>query len=244
MDCEAVRLFLSFPGELPPPEADALAGHLALCAECDARARGEQRLDAWMGRAMRAVPVPAGLKQRLDARLAAARAADRRRKLARWVAPLAAAAAAILLIGVVARLWLTKVEAERLHYAFNVSRPGDADDADEEFARLGYSRAAPRFVNYAYLCSPPAVAAVPGHKGVRAPVLVFAKGSHRAIVLAFDTRRVDLQGLDRLDHGGYTYTAEIQKQFATEEQPSSPWMFVVLYTGDNWNWLWSVPKVP
>jgi hypothetical protein len=100
MDCRTARLLLEFvrprAAELEGSDADALEGHLLACAECESLARSERLADEHVGKAVRAVPVPAGAKERLLARLAA----ERRAKLRRWAVPtgLAAAAAVVLLI--------------------------------------------------------------------------------------------------------------------------------------------------
>jgi hypothetical protein len=99
MDCKTARLLLEFarPGspELDAGEAEALRQHLGDCSDCGALAAAENRADEQLGRAMRAVSVPAGLRQRLLTRVAAARPAWHRRWLVRGVA----AAAAVVLLG-------------------------------------------------------------------------------------------------------------------------------------------------
>jgi hypothetical protein len=100
MDCRTARLLAEFQrprsGELPPDEANALECHLASCPECDAAVRAERRLDEHFGPALRDVPVPDGLRERLLSRLREARLAPIRRKLA-WTARGFAVAAAALI---------------------------------------------------------------------------------------------------------------------------------------------------
>src|SRR5262245_22808830 len=72
MDCQHARLLLSFRREmaaLDRSEADDLKNHLEQCSDCAIQAGDEQRLDAALGPAMRAVPLPIGLQERLLARL-------------------------------------------------------------------------------------------------------------------------------------------------------------------------------
>src|SRR5947209_7636374 len=99
MDCKNARLLLEFarPGgrELEAADAEALHQHLAECSECAALAHDEQRADEHLGRAMRDVPVPAGLRERVLKRLSVERDAWYRRWLVRW----AAAAAVLLAVG-------------------------------------------------------------------------------------------------------------------------------------------------
>ncbi|HKI38121.1 MAG TPA: zf-HC2 domain-containing protein [Gemmataceae bacterium] len=100
MDCKTARLLLDFhrprSGELPPEEAAELERHLGACPECDASARAERRLDDHFGRAVREVPLPDRLRERLLARLKEQRGAALRSKLA-WTARGVAVAAALLL---------------------------------------------------------------------------------------------------------------------------------------------------
>src|SRR5262245_10465360 len=102
MDCRNARLLLEFArpltAELDAGEAEALQGHLADCPECGALAREERRLDEHLGRAVRDVPVPEGLRDRLLARLATERDAWFRRWLLRAVGVAAGIALAVWLV--------------------------------------------------------------------------------------------------------------------------------------------------
>jgi hypothetical protein len=104
MDCKNARLLLEFihPGsaELDMAEAEALHQHLAECPDCAAQAREERRADEHLGRAMRDVPVPEGLRERVLKRLTVERDALYRRWIRRWVVRGVAAAA------VIAGLWV------------------------------------------------------------------------------------------------------------------------------------------
>src|SRR5260370_21903680 len=100
MDCRTARLLLDFarprgPGR-PPTDADALEAQLSGCADCDVLARAERAADERLAQAMRDVPVPDGLRDRIVARLQAERG-DRHRRWLGWTVRGAAAAAAILL---------------------------------------------------------------------------------------------------------------------------------------------------
>src|SRR5947199_10073810 len=104
MDCKTARLLLDFdrPGaaDLERADADALEGHLAGCPQCDALAHSERQLDATLGRAMRQVEVPDGLRAQLLARLEAERGAWYRRWYGHGFRALAAAAAVLVLLWV------------------------------------------------------------------------------------------------------------------------------------------------
>ena len=101
MDCKNARLLLEFarPGgaELDGADAAALNQHLAECPDCAAQAHEEQRADEHLARAMRDVPIPAGLSDRLLKRLTIERDAWYRRWIVRCVA--AAAVLAGLCVG-------------------------------------------------------------------------------------------------------------------------------------------------
>lgn len=73
MDCKTARLLLDFirpqSGELDSAELAAFEQHLAGCPECDSLARSERAVDHALAKAMRAVEVPVGLRNRLLERL-------------------------------------------------------------------------------------------------------------------------------------------------------------------------------
>src|SRR5262245_13853267 len=98
MDCNTARLLLDFarPGDLDAAEAGDLERHLADCPDCGPPARAGRALDRHLGRAVRRVEVPEGLRGRLLARLEADRG-DLHRRWAGHGLRAAAAAAAVLL---------------------------------------------------------------------------------------------------------------------------------------------------
>ncbi|HYT95625.1 MAG TPA: zf-HC2 domain-containing protein, partial [Gemmataceae bacterium] len=105
MDCKDARLLLEFarPGdkELDHDEAEALRQHLADCPDCSAQAQAERRADEHIGLAMRAVPVPAGLRERVLQKLGPERVPWYRR----WPVRVAGAAAVLLLLGGLGYVW-------------------------------------------------------------------------------------------------------------------------------------------
>jgi len=100
VDCNTARLLATFfgrPGsELAPEDAAALDAHLATCPKCSGLVRFERAFDDRLGRAMRAVTVPAGLKGRLLDGVAAQRGAWYREKAYAFVG---LAACVLLTIG-------------------------------------------------------------------------------------------------------------------------------------------------
>lgn len=97
MECRDAQFYLRFrrPGadDLDPVDAAVLDRHLAACPVCAADARLVRAFDAAVSAAMRAVPVPAGLRGRLIASTSAQRGTVLRRRAYR----VAAVAASLLL---------------------------------------------------------------------------------------------------------------------------------------------------
>ena len=73
MDCKTARTLFDYARprccELDPVEARALEEHLSRCPECDTLAHAERLIDDHLGKAVRQVDVPPGLRGRLLARL-------------------------------------------------------------------------------------------------------------------------------------------------------------------------------
>jgi hypothetical protein len=97
MDCRDAQFYLRFrrPGsdEFDPEVRRELDRHLADCPHCAAEARADAAIDTALAVAMRFVPVPAGLRDRLVAHVAAQRGTALRRRAYRY----AGVAAAVLL---------------------------------------------------------------------------------------------------------------------------------------------------
>ncbi|OWK38235.1 DUF3379 family protein [Fimbriiglobus ruber] len=84
MNCETARSLLAFrrpggPAELAPEDAAALARHCAACPACAALASRDAAFDTAVASAMKAVPVPVGLRDRLVASARTGQAARLRR---------------------------------------------------------------------------------------------------------------------------------------------------------------------
>ncbi len=207
MDCETARLFLHFdrPGEndRDGPEADELRAHLEQCSGCNAQAQAARRLDQHLGRAMRAVEVPAGLRARLLERLAADRRLLRRRRvgrLARWVSVAACLALLVWAGWAVCNPRQKYVSPDEVVHSYNVA-PYDLAKANTSLHDLaglfpapnyvsdtlsgGERSCAPDFVRYDYLVGGPSFAELPGYsasdrsgytggKYPKVPQLVFA----------------------------------------------------------------------
>lgn len=102
MECRDAQFYLRFrrPGadDLAPDDAAALDRHLAGCPHCAAEARYSTAFDAAVGTAMRAVPIPAGLRELLLTSTLAQRGSLHRRRVYRVAA---VAASLLLAVGLV-----------------------------------------------------------------------------------------------------------------------------------------------
>lgn len=262
MDCDNARLFLPFvtPGgkDLDGAEAAELHAHLEQCTACNTLAMNANRIDQHLGRAMRAVPLPAGMKERILERLADDRGAVRRRWLKR--AGQVAAIAAVLLMVVWAGYagWyvpkMERVDADMIHMKTSLGPP-DYDQVNQAVAHLdgvmvvplGARPVAPDFCNYDYLVGEPALAELPAHPGQRVPQLVFVRPSsdlpkrekaRKAIVYVIrkDQRNKVSDPTIAVQDDEYRYKIDVR------QAPNDPSLtYVVLYDGDNYDWL-LVPK--
>jgi hypothetical protein len=244
MDCKTARLLLDFarPGcaELDPTEAGDLERHLAGCPECEALFRSERQLDQHLGRAMRQVEVPERLRGQILARLDVERSDRLRRRYGHAIRALAAAA--VLLVGVWGWLYwragqLPVVDVEQVVQAASVAPPGHAV-VNRFLKSLGLEANAPdpQKVNYAFLINY-SLSELPGYEGKQVPELVFMRlNSGRpavARVFIVSSKQFNLQELLGGVQApvGYTYKLEVVpdegKRFA----------YLILYTGDNLNWL-------
>jgi predicted anti-sigma-YlaC factor YlaD len=162
MDCRTARHLLEFtrPGGADLDRADQadLERHLADCPDCDGLARAERRADDHLGRAVRDVPVPHGLRERLLRRLAEEREAWYRRWLARGLRTAAAAAAVVLIAWFALTSWrkhhLPRYDEATLASAVleqHSVAPPNRDDAEAFFRDKGFLTAAPAEFDYRYL---------------------------------------------------------------------------------------------
>ncbi len=182
MECNHARLLLTFArdrADLDSVDADGLEDHVGHCPECAALATAQRRLDLALGRAMRAVPVPAGLKERLLARLPRPP-----RRWRRWVVSTAALAASLLLtVGVIWHFWLqrTPIDPDALDlriYTFTSATP---EDVEKWFGDRGLTMAYPARFNERRL----EAIEIAMYQGKRVPKLLFVhRGEHGRPVMA------------------------------------------------------------
>jgi hypothetical protein len=237
MDCRTARLLLDFvrprPSELAADEAAALEGHLSGCPECDSQARVERQLEDHIGRAVRDVPEPEGLRGRLLERLAAERQAWNRRWILRGTGIATAAAAAAVLLGV--GLWLhfrtplptlNLQEAVAVEMELRNASPESVEDGFRE--KYGMTVVAPRDwlpLNYGLLthygpCS---------CQGRIVPMLLFQRGNDRARVYIVTGKQFDLKDAANLlpeNSGGFTVEVRLH--------PDNPNIaYIIIYSGNS-----------
>src|SRR5215831_12545232 len=103
MDCKTARLLLFFSrpdgAESDCSDEQALADHIAACAECETWAASERALDRVLAASMKDVPIPDSLHARLTKRLSAEATVYRRRRFKLRSRFVAAVAACLVLSG-------------------------------------------------------------------------------------------------------------------------------------------------
>ncbi|HWG42987.1 MAG TPA: hypothetical protein VN688_09390 [Gemmataceae bacterium] len=238
MDCKTARLLLDFARpqarELVPEEAGALESHLDQCLDCHGLAQGERQLDERLGKAMRQIEVPAGLRDQLLARLEADRGDWYRRRFAHGMRAVAAVAA-VLLLGWGAWRWLIEsmpapIDLQTVAAAANHNAAEDPRTKIEESLKaMGVETPLSPHLNYNLLAWPPAKAELPGYPGQKVPMLVFERGGRRARVYLVATKQIPADGPPTV--GGATYKLEVLPS------EGEPYTFLVVHDGDNLDWL-------
>lgn len=155
MDCKTARLLLNFArplsAELDTDERAALNAHVADCAECQQLRENEQRIDARIGQAMRAVPLPPNLRERILHTIDVRQRATHRPRLLRMAVSLAAS---ILLVAVGGYFWthsLTRIDLEGMDPAAVSFLPETPGEVEEAFRERGFVVEAPAEFDYSLL---------------------------------------------------------------------------------------------
>lgn len=216
MDCKTARQLLDFARpkgyDLDPADQTALAGHLDVCPDCNCQARAERHVDERLGEAMRAVPMPQGLKERVLEKLRRQREEYWQKALGRglrWFAA-AAAVAAIVWVGFNFYLKQHKPRLDPDHVAETAkgawwASPRGRDEAMDFFRAQGHPVIAPPdgVFNYDILRNY-GVCDLDGHA---VPQLLFVRlndeggPEHIAQVYILSSKRFDLDAFtaDRLE---------------------------------------------
>jgi hypothetical protein len=239
MDCKTARLLLDFARpqarELEAEEATDLERHLDHCPDCHSRASTERQLDACLGKAMRQVDVPAGLREQLLTRLETAHGDWHRQRFA-YAARLCAAAAAVLLLSWAGWYWVREhlvapIDTQQVANAVSNDATEDPRIRTEKALKdLGFETALSPYLDYRLLASPPALTELPGYPGRKVPMLVFVRNGRVATVYLIP------KGGPELTEGS---------SFKAELLPSEGerYRFLVIHDGDNLNWL-RPPELP
>jgi hypothetical protein len=229
MDCRTARQLLDFARPIHPElergELRELEGHLADCPECGPAARAERRLDEHLGQAMRAVPVPKGLRDRISARLARERWGwkGRGRKIA---ASLGAAAAIFLAIGLCWLLWprgpLHVPEGLGNDAWLQIANPRP-EAIEAAFESRGIKTVAPADINYGLL----RYYGVENLNGKTVPILFFTDGKNDARVYILSVKIFDVEEAFANQQGvGSGWSAEVRYD------PTKQYGYLIIYTGE------------
>jgi hypothetical protein len=242
MDCKTAHLLLEYAGarnsELDAGEASALKEHLAECPDCVRLARMDRAAADRLGEAMRAVPVPPGLRDRLLARLESEHDPRRRRLFGartRW----AAAAAAVILALSFGLLWqihhARPIDLEELSYkVWEQTANPSAESVREWFLRETKLAITPpphfdyRLLTHYYLAD---------LYGEKVPLLLFTNRSLQARVYVVSDKQFKLKNLapsggsgctsvvSLFDNGHSAYlilfTGESLEPFLSKESPEA-----------------------
>ncbi len=202
MDCKTARLVLEFlrpgAGETDAAELAAFEQHLAGCPECDASARAERGLDHAFAKAMRAVEVPAGLRNRVLDRLERERGASSLRRFGHAGRLAAAAAAVVLAVWAVYAWRQSHLPAVDMADAWDElvaarAAPPSRDDLADKFRRVGFAGPLPRDLNYSLLT----YWGMGEFQGREVPQLIFLspEGGARARVRVLSAKQFNLADL-------------------------------------------------
>ena len=233
MDCRTARFLLDFSRpltkELEETEAEALQDHLADYSECGALAQAERTADHHLGQAMRGVPVPEGLHERLLQRLDAERRPRDRRRWLRRLAGLAAAACLVLGVwGLVGwRNRPARVDIDEL--ASTMIVPGVSnplpDGVERFFQSRGVYTVAPTDLNYAQLRYYGLVQV----QGKRVPLLLFMHEQDQARVYILSDKQFNLaDALSKKQNAGSGYRYEVRPSPKDDHLA-----YLIIYTGDS-----------
>lgn len=230
MDCNDAQFYLRLhrPGlDAPEPDvAAALDRHLASCPGCAADARRLEGFDAAVGRAMRGIEVPLGLRSRLIADLSARRGAVHRRRAYRLVGVAASALLAVgLVVGAFTAARPTFDPEELVLKAEEQSTAAGAEHAVGEWLKAeGLPPTLPESFDYGLA----QVFGTTRVQGRDVPVVVFRdrEGRETAQVLALRPWQFKLNAVRPAQASGW------QVKVYPPDRATGV-VFVVLYTGDS-----------
>jgi hypothetical protein len=238
MDCRTARLLLEFvrphATELEADDADGLEAHLCGCPECEALARSEHQLDDHIGHAIRDVPVPLGLRERILDRLGRERQDCYRRWMGRCLR-VVAGTAALFLIAYLALQWRGR-HLPRLDDPEEICKvalapvlsPSDRQQTSQWFRSRGAVTELPPRFDFAY----PHVCGFADFKDQQVPHLIFMHERTHAEVYILSPRQFDFGklGADRdfkryVSPSGDAYKVQVWRE-------ANGYFYVIVYCGD------------
>ncbi len=155
MDCSNARLLGTLSGsrnqaELDAEELQALENHLQTCPVCASHLIGERAFDEAVAKAIREVPIPAGLAQKIHQKLGN----HTKHRRPSWQALLAAGGlAACMAIGLVSYWWMqpTYLNPTLVLAELDDKVANEPEEIEAWFAQRGISMVAPVQFNYSLL---------------------------------------------------------------------------------------------
>lgn len=231
MDCKTAHLLMHFArpqfSELEASAAADLQKHLTSCAECAQLAESERALERHLGSAMRDVPVPEGLRDRLLFRLALVQAGLRRRRIVRAAAGLSAAAAVLL------ACWLglswqkihpptLDLDSLETRIAAEIANPSQ-EQVQDWLDSKNVKAPAPAFLNYLYLSH----YHLADLQGRQVPLLFFTRGKDQARVYILSGEQFNLKALQAAGAGPGSL-CKIDIRFHPDDPGHA---YVVVHTG-------------
>ncbi len=223
MECGNARLLMLFrrPGELAAEDAAALERHLATCPACAAAFQRENSFDASVGHAMKTVPVPTGLRDKLLADSFARRGAALRRQA---YTTAGAAACLLLAVGLITGvIWASRPAFNTHTLATEFSRNVEAPDhvTREWLLAEGLPTTLPLDFDFRYAT----FRGTMPHQGKDVPVIQFvvpnANGQRmEARVLIVSSSQFDLKDLSPAQDSFCTVVVEVRDGYA----------YVILFT--------------
>jgi hypothetical protein len=236
MDCKTARLLLDFasplgPAELDVSEAEALDRHLQDCPDCAALALAQRQEDDVIGRAMRDVPVPPGLHDRLLAHLDAERDAGYRRLTRRWI-PVGLAAAVLLAASWFGVDYWQQQHRPKLKESAIAELTGPLINPTHETVQAWFwqtrriDTAPPKEFNYALLTYYDQTEI----QGKVVPMLLFTQGKGQARVYILSDRQFDIQDLLANPPSPPSICSVEVKEARPEDSEGVHFAYLILYT--------------
>jgi hypothetical protein len=227
--------------QLEPAETAQLAAHLAECPDCGYLAEVERRVDEKFAAAMRDVPMPEGLKERIGRHLQVERDAWWRVRVTRVAG---AAVAACVLVWLSYAFWFSKRSDPDLQQVLSKvdQRESGPQVVEQFFDEMGVPMRAPRRFNYDFLVAYN-LAVFPDTSKKLVPCLVFVRQQKNgaavtAQVFVLSDRTFDIASMDSAQP-----LIGSHQNIAVHTETENPRVaYVVIYTGESVRAFWKENK--